>query len=194
MIFIALVLTVILVSALIFAARRITHKYPASEPIVRYLGNALYIVAIASVVYTGIWLHQHPQPAGEPVALPKYIHPPELDHKLWTTYAINRKENFSFATALPVEKVDDNIVQVWERYDDFSNSSIRLSLTRYDCEYGIERDLYDVSYVDNKYSGYVEYDKNDPDANEKIDLETVGGSGFLLACYGRMPSDVNQGD
>jgi len=172
--------------------KNIAIRFPDSKRTLTFLGYGLWITFLLACTYAAVWFHNHPPSPPKPPMLPKDLNPPALDQTAWTVYMTDQKEGSSFSMALPAMKENEWIARVWERYDDRANGKTILTLSTYDCEIGVQNELYDVYYDHGAYDGYVKYSKDDSESETKIDLETVGGSAFLLACYGKMPSRVMQ--
>jgi hypothetical protein len=168
---------------------KLAAKYPILKKPLAFIGNALFAAVWLTFIGFGIYLQINPTPPPPPKPLPEKIQPPTLNGTTWTVYDRSSKDKSQFALDLISRQTKNNEVLVWERFDDFSKNETTLIFTRFDCEAGIQSDIYDVYYKNGTYTGYDE-DKDDNEA--KVDLGTVGGAGLVLACFDRMPEKIDR--
>lgn len=168
---------------------RISERYPAFKKPLATASKASVALVWAALAYGVYWINTRPEsPPPHPDPLPAKIRPPAIEGAAWTVYDRSAKDKSQFALDLASRDLDDDRALVWKRYDDLEKGSMILSLTRYGCRTGKRADIYDVYYEKGIYSGF---DENDQKDEENVDLESVDGAGFLLACFGKMPSVID---
>ena len=163
-------------------------RYPAYKKYTSILSKATNWVLLIGVIGFVIYTALNPKPAREFEPLPSDIKPPSLDVSIWTPYSIEPKEQSNLYILLPSQKVSKNIVRAWERFDNLKESEITLSLIGYDCDLGRATELIAVNYKNGQYEWFDRPEKKD--ATSKVDLETVGGSAYLAACFNKLPELV----
>jgi hypothetical protein len=168
---------------------KIATLYPILTKPIAAIGNMAVWTVWAAIIGGIIWMNMRPPaPLPPPKPLPETIQPPALEGTVWTVYDRSSKRKAQLALDLASRQTKKDGTFVWTRYDDFSKQETVLTLTRYDCEFGKSADIYDVYYEKGVYAGFGEDDKKE---ETKVDLENIVGSGFLLACFNKMPSVID---
>lgn len=194
------VVTVLLLLALSLAFQmavkqrdRVAERYPAlKKPLAAASMASVWVLmcvvwsALAYGVYS-LYLRPKPPPP-PPDPLPAKIRPPAIKGTIWTVYDQSVKDKSRFSLDVASRDRDDDRSIVWERYDDIGNGKTILTLIRYGCRTGKRAEIYSVYYRNGNYTGF---DEDDPKDEEEVDLESVAGAGFLLACFDKMPRVID---
>lgn len=165
---------------------KLAGRYPVLKRPLEAVGWLASLSIWGAIIAAAVWVNNRPDPLPKP--LPEYIQPPPLGGTAWTVYDRSSRDSTEMSLALATRQIKNGYAQVWSRFDDKAKQEVTLTLTRYECEFGKRTDLYDVVYDKGVYSGFAE---DDPKDETKVDLETVEGSGFLLACYDKMPNLID---